>query len=72
MIYLILIIVAITLLIGHIKKATIEMSPVFGIMIGVLYSFNEDEEVKEHWLQRCVFFVSITVIWKDPPNGLNM
>ena len=47
------------------------MAPVFGVMIGVLYAFNEDEEGKEHWLQCCVFFVSITVIWNDPPTGLN-
>lgn len=71
MIYSLIIIFAIILILGHIKKAEIQMAPVFGIMIGILYSFNEDEEGKEHWLQCCVFFVSLTVIWNDPPNGSN-
>ena len=71
MIYSLIIIFAIILILGHIKKAEIQMAPVFGIMIGILYSFNEDEEGKEHWLQCFVFFVSLTVIWNDPPNGSN-
>jgi hypothetical protein len=71
LIYSLIVIFAIVLIVGHFKKAEIQLSPIFGVMVGVLYSYNDDEEGKEHWLQCCMFFVSITVIWNDPPSGLN-
>lgn len=70
MIYTLFVLIAIVLILGHIKKAEIQIAPIFGIMVGILYSYNDFEDGKEHWIQCCVFFVSITVIWNDPPNGL--
>ena len=71
MIYSLLILFTIVLIVGHIKKADIGLAPVMGIMIGILYSYNDHEDGREHWIQCCVFFVSITVVWNDPPDGLN-
>jgi hypothetical protein len=61
---------AIILIFGQIKKAEIQMAPIFGIMVGVLYSYTDETEGREHWIQCCFFFLSITVIWTNPPNGL--
>jgi len=57
------------LIIGQIKGAIILISPIFGFMIGALYSKDEYEDQEEITLQCCIGVISITVIWTKTQNG---
>lgn len=71
MIYILIFIGLIILVIGQIKNAEIQIAPIIGLMAGALYSFTDyEDEGIEHTIQVCVFFISITVTWTNPPNGL--
>lgn len=52
------------------KGALVEMAPIYGIMIGFLYSHTDFEEGREYTIQCCILFISISVIWTNPPDGL--
>jgi len=56
---------------GQLNDGEITIAPILGVMFGFLYSKQdiEDEKVTEHWLQCCIIFVSITVIWDRPMSG---
>jgi ABC-type branched-subunit amino acid transport system permease subunit len=57
---------------GQLNNGEIRLAPLVGIMVGALWSKMEieDEEVTEYWLQICIVFISITVIWEKPMTGL--
>lgn len=62
--FFLLIILAIGIVyIGYIYNAEISFAPIFGIMLGSLYSYTDYEEGKEHTFQVCIIFLSITVTW---------
>ena len=54
---------------GQINDAEISISPMIGIIVGALYSFQDYEEGREYTLQCCIFVVSITVIWQKNTDG---
>lgn len=56
---------------GQLNDAEIQIAPILGLVCGALYSYRnvEEEQVKEHTLQCCVFIISLTVIWDTPTNG---
>jgi len=69
-IFIILLIITFTILIiGQIKSATILLSPIYGFMVGALYSKDEYEDLEEITLQCCIGIISITVIWIKNQNG---
>jgi hypothetical protein len=56
---------------AHHKGAVLIITTVKGFMVGALYNCDlwEDEEVKEHTIQICLAFVTITIQW-DQKIGL--
>ena len=56
---------------GQLNNGEIRLAPLVGIMVGALWSKMEieDEKVTEYWLQVCIVFISITVIWEKPMTG---
>ena len=62
--FILLFVLAFTMVyIGHINRAEISFAPIFGFMVGSLYAYTDYEEGREHTLQVCIIFLSITVIW---------
>ena len=67
---LILILVAfIFIIIAHIKKAEIIISPIVGFVVGSLYNRDLYEDEEEITLQCLLGVISITVIWINQHNG---
>ncbi|MEN8834733.1 MAG: hypothetical protein ABF265_01810 [Polaribacter sp.] len=56
-------------LIGQLIDADIIISPIIGIVFGALYSVQDFKEIgenyKEHTLQCCIGFISLTVLWVE-------
>ena len=50
------------------KNATFIVSLVKGFMFGGLYNKDEypEEEINEHTIQFCFFFITITILWETP------
>jgi len=48
---------------GYIYGAEVSFSPIFGFMFGSLYAYTDYEEGREHTIQFCIIFLSITIIW---------
>lgn len=72
MITVIIILVSITvasILAGLFYKAEIIFAPILGVMVGALYSFTDYDDDREHTLQVCIFFISITIQWVQTSNG---
>lgn len=53
------------LTIGYYKGAEIQFAPILGFMIGSLYSYTDYDEGREHTIQICLVFLSISVIWLE-------
>ena len=68
-IFLFIVLLLICVIIGHINNADIIISPIKGMMFGVLYhkEFYIDED--EHTIQLLVFIFSINIIWINRLNG---
>jgi hypothetical protein len=64
-----LIVALVFIVIGHIKKAEIIISPIKGFMFGFLYHKEEYIEEDEYTLQCLLGVISVNVIWKNLPNG---
>ena len=47
------------------KGAEITFSPVIGFMFGCLYAYTDIEGGKEHTIQICLIFLSITIEWVE-------
>jgi len=60
------------MVIGQINNAEIILSPIIGMMFGFLYSKEQLEEGYEITLQCLIGIISITVIWTNPQNGLEL
>jgi hypothetical protein len=66
LVLVILVSIAIAIIsIGLIYGAEVSFAPVIGVMLGTLYSFTDYEDGREHTLQVCIFFISITVQWNQ-------
>jgi len=62
--FFLLVLLGITIIyLGYINGAEISFAPIFGFMVGSLYAYTDYEEGREHTLQVCIIFLSITVIW---------
>jgi len=64
-----LVVAFVFIVIGHIKKAEIFISPIKGFMFGFLYHKDEYLEEDEFTLQCLLGVISLNVIWKNLPNG---
>lgn len=67
--FTLLIIAMVFLITGQIKKADIILSPIYGFIIGALYSKDRYEDSTEITLQCCIGIISITVIWIKKQDG---
>lgn len=56
-------------IIGAMNGALIIIDFIIGMMMGALYSYSDYEEGREHTLQICIFFISITIQWVETSNG---
>ena len=56
-------------ILGYYYGADISFSPIIGFMVGSLYAFNDFDEGREHTIQVCLIFLSITVEWVETSNG---
>ncbi len=56
-------------LIGQLIDAEIVIAPFIGLVFGALYSVQDYKEIgenyKEHTLQCCIGFISLTVVWLE-------
>lgn len=59
----------VSIAIGLANRAQFYFAPILGFMVGGLYSFTDYDDGREHTLQVCLLFLSITIVWIEP-NGL--
>tara|TARA_E500000318_G_scaffold111791_1_gene131786 strand:+ start:2652 stop:2825 length:174 start_codon:yes stop_codon:yes gene_type:complete len=50
-------------IVGYYFEAEITIAPILGFMFGSLYSYSDFDNGREHTLQVCILFVSLTVQW---------
>jgi len=62
---LILLLITMVISISFYKGAEISFSPVIGFMFGCLYAYTDIEGGKEHTIQICLIFLSITIEWVE-------
>ena len=60
------------IIIGQVNKADIILSPIIGVMFGFLYNKEQFEDGYEITLQCLIGICSITVIWENNQNGLEL
>lgn len=58
-----------TLVLVPIFNVDVMLSPVIGLMAGVLYSYTDYDNGREHTVQIFLFLIGITIIWDTPSNG---
>lgn len=68
-IFLFIVLLLICVIIGHINNADIIISPIKGMMFGVLYHKELYIDEDEHTIQLLVFIFSINIIWINRLNG---
>ncbi len=61
--YILIVLAIFKIFIGLVFNAEISLGPIFGVMVGSLYAYTDYEEGREHTLQVCIIFLSITVVW---------
>lgn len=61
--YILIVLAIFKIFIGLVYNAEISFAPIFGVMVGSLYAYTDYEEGREHTLQVCIIFLSITVVW---------
>ena len=50
-------------IVGYYFEAEITIAPILGFMFGSLYSYSDFDNGREHTLQVCILFISLTVQW---------
>ena len=50
-------------ILGYYFNAEITIAPILGFMFGSLYSYSDYDNGREHTLQVCILFISLTVQW---------
>lgn len=53
----------------QLKNADVSFAPILGVMAGMLYSFSDYEDGREHTVQLCLFVLSVTIVWTSKPSG---
>lgn len=61
--YILIVLAILKIFIGLVINAEISVGPIFGVMVGSLYAYTDYEEGREHTLQVCIIFFSISVVW---------
>ena len=58
-----------SIIIGVINGAVFHIQMIIGMMLGALYSYTDYDDSREHTLQVCIFFISITIQWQETYSG---